>query len=280
MRGRGLTRIGPERAALLVAALGAVALPAAPGCGGGEETRPPAQSLATGSGPSTGAQGAATSGSGSGGDATTGAGTTGAGGSGDPDAGPDAIPPNPPCLEDVAFWADGMSFVSPTPEPLALALGDLAFDPTAHPITVVLRAGHGLEAATIAASATEDGGAGAHVFPAGAMPEFGPALVSYGGFATSAPQATAVLRVVDDVGPVDIALAGVSIEASTEASCAVALITLIATIPAAEGSKTLVIGGVTQTIAELAGGGPRQDSWPVKSIFEAESMSFDFTSLP
>jgi hypothetical protein len=231
---------------------------------------PPPPSSLTSASASAGSAGAGGAGS-AGGSAPGG----GAGGSSDAGAA-DLL-----CAGDVAFWATGMAFVAPTPEPLAQALSALAYDPLSHPLSIVLAGA----SAKMGASATQDGGSGLAVFPPGEAPELVPAIIAAGGFETGAPQAVGYLRFVDAMGPVSIEVTGVTLKASTSSGCSTLLATLTAIIPASEGSKTLHLKGGASTIAELGGsdGGGEKDagppSWEIRALFSGETMAFDFTTL-
>lgn len=225
-----------------------------------------------------------------GGDGSGGSGASGQGGEGPVDGGTggpaEAGASDPPCENDYAFWASGMSFSAPTPKPLALALTELAYDPASHPIAIVLAAKGGAASARLFVSATEKNGAGAQVFPQGKAPDFAPATLLFGGFESGAPQMKGYLRLVDMVGPIDIELSGVSVKVSTSSGCSSMLATLSAIIPNTEGGKTLHLSAGSSTIAELGGdgggGGPKdpgEQSWEIRAIFAGETMSFDFTTL-
>jgi hypothetical protein len=234
-----------------------------------------------GAGGSTHAGGTASSG---------GASSSGGGGSGGTSAGGAAADGGPAslCAKDIGFWADGMSFAFPTAEPLALALGSLTYPPTSHPIAIVLLASKGAGSATIAIGATDTDGYD-QVFPPGEKPVFGPATLGESEFSTAGPQAKGWLRVVDDDGPVDLALENISVSVVAKASCTEIAGTLDAKIPVETAAKTLHIGGVAHTIAELAAQ-PLSDAGVLPdaglpegallhAIFVGETMSFDPAKL-
>jgi hypothetical protein len=224
-----------------------------------------------------------------------GSGALGGGGAGGAagGSGGGVIPPDEPCYIDGAFSTAGMAFLSPTPADLAAALDHLTFAYMASPraITVVLQASHGPPDTFMGIGATVDLGNG-QAFPAGMAPVFVPALMGYGTFRTGTPQEVAWLRVVDDTGSVDIELDNVSLEAKTDNQCASVWATLDAVIPSSQEWTTLTIDGVATTLGDLAqgvggaggaggggGGGPLPSSWPIKAVFQAEAVNFDFNSL-
>ena len=229
-----------------------------------------------------------TGGGGSG--ASGGGGTAGGGGSGGVDAGTggptDAGVSDPPCTNDLAYWALGMSFVAPTPQLLGQALSELAYDTTTHPISIVLTAKGGIASATLGVSATADNGAGLQIFPAGTKPAFVPALLSYGGFQTGAPQAQGFLHLVDAMGAVDIELNNITVKMTSSFGCSNVLGVLDAEIPPSESGKTLHLKAGNSTIGDLGSsgsGGGEKDAGPlpivVRGYFSGETISFDFTSL-
>jgi len=219
-----------------------------------------------------------------------GGGTAGGGGAGGADAGTggptDAGAADPPCTNDLAYWALGMSFVSPTPQPLGQALSELAYDSATHPISIVLRAKGGVATATLGVSATADNGAGLQIFPMGTQPQFVSALLSFGGFQSGAPQSTGVLHLVDSVGTVDIELNNIIVRLNSSSGCSNVLGVLDAEIPTSESGKVLHLKAGDSTIGDLGaggGGGGQKDAGAlpilVRGFFSGETMSFDFTSL-
>jgi hypothetical protein len=181
-----------------------------------------------------------------------------------------------------------MSFAFPTPAPLAEALDRLTYDPTSHPLSVVLLAAGGDEAATIAIGATDTDGFD-QVFPPGKKPTFGPALLGETEFSTAGPQLVGWLRVVDEVGPVDIQLANINLSALTKSSCTILSGVIDAEIPESQLGTNLHIDGTTRTLGELAGG-PVSDGGQVldggngvgtslHALFVGETMSFDPAKL-
>jgi hypothetical protein len=262
-------------AAPALAATAFVAFSAFGGCG---EDDGPKGSLTVGPGSTstTGGNGG-DGGGGAGGGEAGGGGSGGSGGAGGDGGG--FLPPENPCTIDTAFGTSGMAFVDPTPHDLALALDALtyAYQPDPRSLAVALLGSHAPEMpATVAISASVDGPMG-QFFPPGLVPAFGPASLGFGEFGTLSPQAQGWLRVIDDNGPVDIELNNLSLGAKTDSDCQVILATLDATIPDTQGNITLTIGGDTSTVAQLAGAiGPMQ-SWPVKALFQGESMSFNFS---
>jgi hypothetical protein len=240
-----------------------------------------------------GAGGGGNGAGGLGGSGALGGGGTAAGGAGGGGSGGGVIPPDDPCYIDGAFSTAGMAFFSPTPPDLAAALDHLTFAYMASPraITVVLQASHGPDDSFLGLGATEDLGNG-QAFPTGMAPVFVPALMGYGTFRTATPQGMAWLRVVDDNGSVDIELDNISLEAKTDNQCASIWATLDAVIPSSQEWTTLTIDGVTATLGDLAqgvggaggaggsgGGGPVPSSWPMRAVFQAEAVNFDFNSL-
>ena len=245
---------------------------------------------ATSSGSSSGETGGGGGSGASGGGGTAGGGTAGGGGTGGVDGGTggptDAGAADPPCTNDLAYWALGMTFVAPTPQPLGQALSELAYDSATHPISIVLTAKGGIASATLGVSATADNGAGLQIFPAGTKPTFVPALLSYGGFQSGAPQAKGLLHLVDAMGSVDIELNNITVRMTSSSGCSNVLGVLDAEIPPSESGKTLHLKAGNSTIGELGAsgsGGGDKDAGPlsmvVRGYFTGETISFDFTSL-
>lgn len=251
------------------------------GCSEGATVKPPPFSAST-SGQSGSGSSGGSGGAGGGSSSSGGAGGAGGAGAGVP---VDAGASDPPCTNDFAYWAVGMSFGAPTPQDLGLALSELAYDQSSHPISIILAAKGGVAAATMGVSATADNGAGSQIFPAGTKPTFVPALLSFGGFQSDGSQASGVLHLVDQAGPVDIELNNITVKATTSAGCANMVATLSAVIPGSEGDKTLHLKAGNSTIAELGGGnvgGPKdagEVTWEVRAYFAGETMSFDFSTL-
>lgn len=257
---------------LLLAALGAVA------CGEDTGLTGPKSSTTTTAGQGGEGGSTSTTTTGTGGTHTGGMGPTGGGGT---DPGPDPI--DVACTGDKAFEATGMAFVFPTPPTLGAALGALAYDPSTHPITIVLRADQGVVTASAA-----DGDKFVD------SPPWGAASIAVGGFSTVAPQPTALLRLIDpgDGSPIDIALENLTLSATTAASCTYATVLLDAAIPGSQGDVEIPVGNKTKKISQLAedtggggsgqggggqGGGP--SGWLVRGFFQAQTTSFDFASL-
>lgn len=267
-----------SRASLAWLALAALGALGAAGCS--EETGltgPKGATTTTAGGGGEGGATTTTTTTGTGGASTGGMGPTGGGGT---DPGPDPI--DVVCTGDKAFEATGMAFVFPTPPALGAAFGALAYDPSTHPITIVLRA----DTSVVSASAA-DGGAFVQ------NPPWAAASIAVGGFSTLDPQPTAQLRLIDpsDGTPIDIALENLTLSATTEAGCAYATVLLDAAIPASQAGIQIPVGNKTKDIAELAddsggggggqgggqGGGP--SGWLVRGFFQAQTTSFDFDSL-
>jgi hypothetical protein len=186
----------------------------------------------------------------------------------------------------VAFCATGASFAFPTPKDLAAALGALTFDYNERPVTVVLAIDGGN--ASVGVSATEQAsGASAPTFVAGKKPQFVPAAISVGGFATTATQTQAWLRVKDLTGFKDIELNNVDLSVVTSNQCSTMLALLTAVIPGSQGGVTLDLPSGSTTIGALAGGSsggsqtPDAGSvgWNLRMMFVGESTDFDFKSL-
>lgn len=239
------------------------------------------------SGASSSSSSGETGGSGSGSAGGSG-GAAGGGGAGGVDAGTGPTEPgpsDPPCTNDLAYWALGMSFAAPTPQALGLALNELAYASSTHPISIVLTAKGGVSTATVGISATADNGMGLQVFPTGTKPAFVPAFLSYGGFQTNTPQLTGVLHLVDAVGSVDIELNNIIVRMTTSSGCSNVLGVLDAEIPTSESGKTLHLKAGDSTIGELGAGavGGEKDAGSVpilvRGFFTGETMSFDFASL-
>jgi hypothetical protein len=206
-----------------------------------------------------------TSGSGAGTPTGAAGGGMGAGGS---------APETASCVGDVAFRADEMTFVDPTPAALADALNEhIGADD--HPLTLVLRNGDG--EATIGASfALETGNAYKFIPPL--SPAFTAAAVEQSTFFTMAPATEAFARIRHDEGVLDPGLVDVDVDATTELDCGLATVTIEATIPASSRTETIVGSAGPLTLGELAGGSDTEDI-PVTATFAGTSISFDFDSL-
>ncbi len=290
---------------LLVTAVAAAGLYSVVGCGGGDG-RPSAAAVGgmgnssggsgNGSGGRSGSAGSAgvpsTGGGGAAGGTGAAAGTPGTGGIGTIDAGGNTgggaggVPPiDTACDRSMAFWATGASFAFPTPKNLAAALATLTYDYTEHPVTVVLAVNGG--DATVAVSATEASGGSAPAFLAGTKPQFVPAAISIGGFATTATQTQAWLRVKDESGFKDIELNNVDLSVVTSNQCSTLLALLTAVIPGTQGAVVLDLPSGSTTIESLAGssaGGGQTPpgsttGWNLRMVFSGESTDFDFKSL-
>ncbi|MCK6531323.1 MAG: hypothetical protein L6Q84_00015 [Polyangiaceae bacterium] len=222
-----------------------------------------------------GAAGSADAAGGSGG----GAGVSPDGGSdGGPDASGDATGAiDTPCTGNKAFVANGAAYVFPTPPALAGALGALAYDATAHPLTVVLAVkGDGTAVTAASASHVVEGGL-AHSYPDSMKPDLAPATVKAGGFTTSSQQKGAWLVLTDKGGDKYVKLENVAFSASTSSGCSTALVALTAVIPASEGGLSIELPAESTTLGQLAGpsnGG----AWDLKVLFTAASTDFDFGS--
>lgn len=227
------------------------------------------------SGGSAGVAGSAGAAGGSGGGA--GASTDG-GSDGSPDASGDAAGAiDTPCTGNKAFVANGAAYVFPTPPTLAGALGALAYDASAHPLTVVLAVkGDGTAVTAASASHVVEGGL-AHSYPDAMKPDLAAASVKAGGFATSTQQKGAWLVITDKSGEKYVKLENVAYSASTSSGCATALVALTAVIPASEGDVSIEMPTESTTLGKLAGpsnGG----AWDLKILFTAASTDFDFGS--
>jgi hypothetical protein len=203
-----------------------------------------------------------------------GGGESGTGGAG----GEEGIPPaDTACLGEFAFRAVGMTFALPTPKDLGVAFGELAYDTGEHPIAVVLRSGDATQM-TVAASATMENEDGTHSFVTDLAPTFIEAVVAQGSFDTAMAQPLGYLRLRHLDGFLDLELANIDVHAATAASCGHALVTLDASIPAAERDEPLTLESGETTVGELAGGDAQEDV-PLRAVFAAESINFDFASL-
>ncbi|MSP24858.1 MAG: hypothetical protein EXR75_06760 [Myxococcales bacterium] len=254
-----------------LAAVGALAS----GCG--EETVPckvatgPAGTAQTTG--ATGASGTSTTGSGG---AQGGAGA-GGGEQGGGNAGGNVAPADNACIGDFAFRAAGASFAPPTPKALALALTQFSFDSaTEHPITIVLRSTDPAKA-TVAASPTSLVDFQEEFVP-GLEPEFTAATIMAGRFISAAPQNMGYVRVTHETGNLDLRVGNVTIDAATASDCGQAMVSIVAIVPAAERTKTLVVSGKTTTVGALAGGSAAND-FDVAMLFLAETVSFNFSNL-
>ncbi len=208
----------------------------------------------------------------------------GAGGVGGATGGGELVAPaDSPCFAEVAFWASGMAFMSPTPMALAKAFNQLAYDDSlAHPISIVLVASKPEQMTpSVGISATADNGSGLHVFPSGQKPEFVSATIGYGYFSTKTPQTSGYLHFRHEQGEVDIELRNLFVSAKTGSDCSVLYVTLDAVIPTSESNVALTVDGTATTIGELAGGagGSAPMAWQLRAMFLAETITFDFGSL-
>lgn len=228
--------------------------------------------------------------SGNGGEGGGPGGMGGGGGQGGADAGvelpSEAAPADPPCTNNYAFWTLGMSFGAPTPQALAQALNELTYDFSTHPLSIILMAKDGVASAKLGVSATVDDGAGLQIFQQ-PQPVFVPALLAEGGFKSFNPQLKGLLRVNDTMGPVDIELENITVNATTSSACSNMVMILNADIPTSEHGKTLHLKGGDSTIGDLglnggggAGGkGGGAQSFAIRAYSSGETMSFDFASL-
>jgi len=215
--------------------------------------------------------GGSSSGTGGGGGSSSTSGTAGGGG---------ISPADDACVGDFAFRAAGMSFTEPTSAALAAALNEMTYSGQEHPITVVLRSSDP-NAATIGASVSVyDEQTYMDSFATGLEPTFSPAdaILELGGFGTASPAPTGYLRARHLAGVLDLELTNLNINAGTSGGCAFAFITLDATIPSAERSKSIQTSTGTNTIGDLGGGDPNNDL-QMRAIFMAETIDFDFSSL-
>lgn len=228
--------------------------------------------------------------SGKGGDGGGVGGMGAGGGQGGADAGvelpSEAAPADPPCTNNYAFWTLGMSFGAPTPQLLAQALNEVTYDFSEHPLSIILTAKDGVASAKLGVSATVDNGAGLQIFQQ-PQPAFVPALLAEGGFKSFNPQPTGILRVKDTMGPVDIELENITVNATTSSGCSNMVVILNADIPPSEHNKTLHLKGGDSTIGDLglnggggAGGkGGGAQPFAIRAYSSGETMSFDFASL-
>ena len=254
-----------------------LALLAMAGACGDETTAPP------GTGPSTTSSSGTPTTSGGGNDggnsgtAMGGSGGTGAAGGGSgATGGGDVDPLDRACSEDIAFRADGAIFKPPTPQDLALALTELTYDVTLHPVTVVLQ-GSDPGNATIAASQTMDDGNFNEVFVTGFEPGSWPgATIAAGGFSSNGPQSSGYLRIRHLMGNLDLQLTNLSIIATTSGDCAFGTILIDAIIPSSQRTSTLEIASGSTTIGDLAGG---SGDINVGMVFQASAVAFDFSTL-
>ena len=76
----------------------------------------------------------------------------------------------------------------------------------------------------------------------------------------------------------DLELNNVTVHAATSSDCSQATVTLDATVPAAEKSKTIVYSGGSTTVGALAGGDPNS-GLQLHALFMTEAVSFDWTTL-
>lgn len=227
----------------------------------------------------TGGDGGGGGGGGAGGTAGTGGGGGAPGGSGGAGSGGTAgAPPfDARCEGAHAFWASGSAWTSPTPRDLAVALNELTYEPATHPLTVVLIARVGVEAVA-ALSATEVSTDGlSQRFPSGKEAPFLDLELFEGGLRSTAPQSPGWMR----LGDTYVELTNLRVEGVTQGGCTSLSVTLSADIPESEGATVLHLAGGDRTIAELAGGMPPSGSiaWPVKAVFGAEEIDFDWETL-
>ncbi|MEZ4226606.1 MAG: hypothetical protein R3B13_37005 [Polyangiaceae bacterium] len=250
------------------------------------ETRPQSAAFG-GSGLSNGGSGSASGNSGKAGngasDGSSSGGSAGSGVDGGGQGGGSGVPSvDTACDRSMAFWATGASFVFPTPKPLAYGLGPLTYDYGEHPITVVLAVQSG--AATVAASATDLDTSGQSPGFVGEKPQFVPAILSAGGFASSASQQRGWLRIKDQSGFKDIEMNNIELSVVTSNQCSTILAQLTAVIPSSEGGVVLDLPSGSTTLEALAGasssGGKSPEvGWNLRLVFAGESTDFDFASL-
>ena len=203
---------------------------------------------------------------------TSAGGAAGAGGMADP-----TQPPDTPCVADHAFRAAGAAFVFPTPPKLARALSEASLDGgSRHPITVVLR-GADPDKAKLVASASIPNATFEEIFLG--TPEMTSATIKSGRFLSASPQALGKLRIHDDTTDIDLEIVNLTVEVNTANGCGQAVISLGGAINASQRSKSLTVAGATATVDELAGGDASANI-NFATLFLAESVNFDFTTLP
>ncbi|MEM1029802.1 MAG: hypothetical protein AAGN82_05595 [Myxococcota bacterium] len=197
-------------------------------------------------------------------------------GAGDPSV---DLPSETACRRDVAFRANGLSFVAPTPRDLAYRLNEMAFGYDQHAVVIALAGAEDDDPRLTVSYAI--GPEGTYAFDD--VVTGTEARVGAGGFASLTPQATAWLRVGEGANAVDLELRNVDLRARTVGDCAEAWVTLTAVIPTSEGSVVLGSEQGAARLDVLAGenDGAKGQSlgWTIQALFLSEAVAFDFTGL-
>jgi hypothetical protein len=274
--GRALATAGILATALVAAAIS--------GCtaNGPQQTAPlsgSSSSSAGGGGDSASSTGATGGGDGgtssSGGAGSTSSKASSGAGAGSAGGGGGSIPAWP-CDQDQGYWAMSTAFSAPTPELLAVALNELAYDDDAHPISFVLHAAPSGLAVGLSATTA---GANGEVFAAGEMPVFAPIVPTDGeGVTTVDAQPRAFLHFVDLGGPVDLEIDHLVWSASETFSCNEVWVDVQAVLPSSTYATVLHLRDGDVTVGELVS----QQMVPAPQVhlsFRGQQMSFDFSSL-
>ena len=160
-------------------------------------------------------------------------------------------------------------------------LSSFAYDPSTHPITLVLRGA----TKKAAVAATLPNANSLEAFLPQKTPTFVDALLTGEQIRSAGPQPSAVVRFTDRLGPVDLTLENVTFRALTESSCSLGQITVDAFLPKTQGAVVLhpatgpdvTIKSIIDSDIRDAGAG---DAWQVRMLFQAETVSFDYGGLP
>ncbi len=192
--------------------------------------------------------------------------------------------PLPSCIDGSAYRAAGAAFVAPTPPDLASALSALAYEPSSHPLTIVVldRSGQGTLAVSFSELEPDETREG---FPESFVPGSTTSTFVDGQLLSQSPQDIGFLRVTDADGDVEIELQEISLDAVPVNGCDSLRANVTAVIPESQGGVSLKLKNGKRTIESLAGSQGERDAgsngpWAIKLSFDADSIDFDFTSFP
>lgn len=184
------------------------------------------------------------------------------------------------CAIDRAFGAQSMTFETPTPKDLGLALSALTYDAQSKAMTVVLAAAPARPIARVTASITEANGSSPDGFPKSSKPTFAEVTPDDGGFCTGKPIDVTFLRLRDPKGDVDLEVDDAILYAKRDQGCGALWVVIEGKIPAKEGSTKLTTANGEASIADLANEPPAGGGYPIRASFLATPVGFDFASLP
>lgn len=180
-----------------------------------------------------------------------------------------------PCHGGVAFGAVELAFESLGSAELQTALNELAAS-AVHPLTLVLAAKP--PQGFMVASATDVGEDGfSRAFPPGLSPDFAPATVEAGNFASRLTQDRGFVRLGAGDSAVEIELQNVHVEVTTFAKCTSISGVLVATIAGSQSDVVLPTASGPQTLGALA---DTETEWPVRLKFRGVGVDFDWDSWP